>query len=63
MNSQITPSPPPSGIWGTAAAAWLALDPMTKSAVTSVLLVGASWLTAWGPDTCSRRASRPSSTA
>ena len=48
MNSQITPSPPPSGIWGTAAAAWLALDPMTKSAVTSVLLVGASWVTAWG---------------
>jgi len=48
MNSQITPSPPPSGVWGSAVAAWLALDPMTKSAVTSVLLVGASWVTAWG---------------
>jgi len=48
MNSQITPQPPPGGVWGSAAAAWLALDPMTKSAITSVLLVGASWVTAWG---------------
>lgn len=43
----IQPTPPPSGVWATAADKWAKMDPVFKSAITSVLLAAATWATAW----------------
>jgi hypothetical protein len=47
MSQPTPPLAPAPNVWEAAAAAWLSLNPMVRNAITSVLLVGASWAAAW----------------